>query len=134
MTRLFFMTGALALTLAACGGTQSTVSGGAAATASDTDIAVTIVAGKIVVADVTFSEPHHGAVRWTITSPGNYTFPRDGIVIDPGHFSCPQGPGGNKTFRCVKKGHKSGDQFKYIVNVNDGPNPLEPLDPWIFNR
>ena len=128
-----FMAGALVLVLSSCadvarqGGRDLTPAG------SDTEIAVSIVNRQIQVADITPSPKTHGAIKWTIITAGNYTFPRDGIVIDPGHFDCSSNQAGSRTFKCKKRGHKSGDQFKYIVNVNEGTTSLPPLDPWIDN-
>jgi hypothetical protein len=59
-------------------------------------------------------------------------------VIDPGNFSPCAPTKGGKSFTCAKRGHRLG-HYKYIVNVNDGskpldPLPLPPLDPWIANE
>jgi len=79
-----------------------------------------------------------GEIVWNLPEKSNYLFPRDGIVIDPGNFSPCAPTSGGKSFICVKRGHKLG-YYKYIVNVNDGsrpldPLPLPPLDPWVDNE
>ena len=79
-----------------------------------------------------------GTIVWNLPEKSNYLFPRDGIVIDPGNFSPCAATAGGKNFTCVKRGHRLG-HYKYIVNVNDGskpldPLPLPPLDPWVANE
>jgi hypothetical protein len=75
---------------------------------------------------------------WNLPPEGSHIFPRDGIVIDPGNFSPCAPTKGGKSFTCAKRGHRLG-HYKYIVNVNDGtkplnPLPLPPLDPWVNNE
>lgn len=111
------------------------IAGGAAGSKK---IEVRIESGKIVVPeDPAVVTGDIGEIVWNLPA-GSYTFPRDGIVIDPGNFSPCAPTGGGKSFTCVKRGHKLG-RYKYIVNVNDGskpldPLPLPPLDPWVDNR
>ena len=124
---------AFILALSACGHAHVTSDGKPLGT-RDKDIDVKIVNGKISVPeDPAYTVPEEGAVKWTLPA-GTYTFPRDGIVIDPGAFH-PCGPIANgRMYRCVKKRHVPGQRFEYVVNVNDGSTPLVPLDPWIYNR
>lgn len=130
----------VAISLALCGcGEMQTKGGEIGPAATDKKIDVKIQNGKIVVPeDPAIALATHGSIKWTLSETERYTFPRDGIVIDPGNFSCRKPQANGKMFHCIKKGHVRGD-FKYIVNVNDGTNPLDPLpldplDPWIFNR
>ena len=128
----------VAISLALCGCVQmpKDVAGGAAGTKK---IDVTVVAGKIVVPEeFAVVTRDIGAITWNLPEKSNYLFPRDGIVIDPGNFSPCAPTGGGKSFMCVKRGHRLGN-YKYIVNVNDGskpldPLPLPPLDPWVANE
>lgn len=125
----------VAISLALCGCVQAPMdaAGGAAGTKT---IEVTVVAGKIVVPEyVAVVTRDIGAITWNLPEKSNYLFPRDGIVIDPGNYSPCTPTAGGKSFMCVKRGHKLG-HYKYIVNVNDGtkpldPLPLAPLDPWV---
>jgi hypothetical protein len=102
-------------------------------------IEVTVVGGKIVVPEyLAVVTRDIGTITWSLPEKSNYLFPRDGIVIDPGNFSPCAPTAGGKSFTCVKRGHRLG-HYKYIVNVNDGskpldPLPLPPLDPWIDNK
>ena len=102
-------------------------------------ILVEVQSGKIVVPeDPAVVMRDQGAIIWNLPATGSYTFPRDGIVIDPTSFSPCNPIGGGKSFMCVKKVGKPGT-YKYIVNVNEGSNPLDPLplpplDPVIINQ
>jgi hypothetical protein len=132
---------AISLALFGCVEAPRTGDGNAvgAAGSNNKKIDVKIENGKIVVPeDPANATRDQGAIIWNLPATGSYTFPRDGILIDPGNFSPCNPIAGGKSFMCVKRGHKLGD-YKYIVNVNDGskpldPLPLPPLDPWIFNR
>jgi hypothetical protein len=95
---------------------------------------VAIVDGYINVADDTYTYQNHTVIEWTITTPGNFTFPDNGIVfLQHGVFNCLPHQGGGTTFACRKIGHQLG-KHKYTVNVNDGTVPLPPRDPFIHNR
>ena len=101
---------------------------------SNKEIQVEIRSGKIVVPeDPAVVARNQGAIIWNLPATGSYTFPRDGIVIDPTSYSPCHPIGGGKSFMCVKKMVKPGD-LKYIVHVDDGANSLPPLDPWIINE
>src|SRR6266852_8113038 len=127
---------AISLALGGCVQMQKDVAGGAA---KSKNVEVTIQNGTIVVPeDPVRATADIGEVVWYLPEKGNYLFPRDGIVIDPGNFSPCAPTRGGKSFMCVKRGHKVG-RYKYIVNVNDGstplaPLPLPPLDPWWYNE
>jgi len=116
----------VAISLALCGCVDKTSSG--AAGVKNIDVKVE---RAVVTADI-------GTIMWNLPKESNYLFPRDGIVIDPGNFSPCAPTKGGKSFTCAKRGHRLG-HYKYIVNVNDGskplnPLPLPPLDPWINNQ
>jgi hypothetical protein len=129
---------AISLALCGCVEMQKMDGGRAGGAAGSKKIEVRIENGKIVVPeDPAVVTGDIGEIVWNLPA-GSYTFPRDGIVIDPGNFSPCAPTGGGKSFICVKRGHKLG-RYKYILNVNDGskpldPLPLPPLDPWVDNR
>lgn len=139
MKRSIYVVVALSLVLFGCGEMQ-TKGGGIAPTVSDKTIDVKVEKGKIVVPeDPAIVLPTHGGIKWELSKTERYTFPRDGIVIDPTNFSCRKPQNNGKTFHCIKLGHAPGIKYKYVVNVNDGtkpldPLPLDPLDPWIHNQ
>ncbi len=125
----------VAISLALCGCVDKTSSGAAGVK----NIDVRVEGGTIVVPeDRAVVKADIGTIMWNLPKESNYLFPRDGIVIDPGNFSPCAPTAGGKSFTCVKRGHRLG-HYKYIVNVNDGtkpldPLPLPPLDPWIANE
>jgi len=127
---------AISLALGGCVEMQKTDGERAGGAAGTKTIEVTVVGGKIVVPEyIAVVTRDIGAITWNLPEKSNYLFPRDGIVIDPGNFSPCAPIAGGKSFMCVKRGHKLG-HYKYIVNVNDGtkpldPLPLPPLDPWV---
>ena len=130
---------ASSLGLGGCVEMQRMDGGKTGGAAESKTIEVTVVGGRIAVSeDPAYVTGNTGEIVWKLPEKSNYTFPRDGIVIDPGNFSpCVITPGG-KSFMCVKRGHRRGT-YKYIVNVNDGttpldPLPLPPLDPWVVNH
>ncbi len=130
----------VAISLALCGCVEMRA---APAPAGNKQIGVTITVIKdrktvAVSEDPAIVTADQGAITWNLPKDGSYFFPRDGIVIDPGNFSPCVPTAGGKSFMCVKRGHKRGT-YKYIVNVNDGttpldPLPLPPLDPWVYNN
>jgi hypothetical protein len=103
------------------------------------NIEVRVEDGRIVVKEErAVVKADIGTIMWNLPPDGSYVFPRDGIVIDPGNFSPCAPTKAGKSFTCPKRGHRLGN-YKYIVNVNDGstpldPLPLPPLDPWIGNE
>jgi len=125
----------VAISLALCGCVDRTSSGAAGVK----NIDVKVERGKIVVPeDRAVVKADIGTIMWNLPEKSNYLFPRDGIVIDPGNFSPCAATKGGKSFTCAKRGHRRGN-YKYIVNVNDGSKPLEPLplaplDPWVYNE
>ena len=125
----------VAISLALCGCVDKTSSGAAGVK----NIEVRVEGGTIVVPeDRAVVKADIGTIMWNLPEKNNYLFPRDGIVIDPGNFSPCAATAGGKNFTCVKRGHRLG-HYKYIVNVNDGskpldPLPLPPLDPWVANE
>ena len=125
----------VAISLALCGCVDKTSSGAAGVK----NIAVRVEGRRIVVPeDRAVVKADIGTIMWNLPEKSNYLFPRDGIVIDPGNFSPSAPTKGGKSFTCAKRGHRLG-HYKYIVNVNDGtkpldPLPLPPLDPWINNE
>jgi len=125
----------VAMSLALCGCVDKTSSGAAGVK----NIEVRVEGGTIVVPeDRAVVKADIGTIMWNLPEKNNYLFPRDGIVIDPGNFSPCAPTKGGKSFTCAKRGHRLG-HYKYIVNVNDGtkpldPLPLPPLDPWIANE
>jgi len=130
----------VAISLALCGCVEmQKVDGRDAGAAGTKTIEVTVVGGKIVVPEyIAVVTRDIGAITWYLPEKSNYLFPRDGIVIDSGNFSPCAPTAGGKNFMCVKRGHKLG-HYKYIVNVNDGtkpldPLPLPPLDPWVDSQ
>src|SRR5882762_6644936 len=130
---------AISLALCGCVEMQRMEGGKTGGAAESKKVEVRIESGKIVVPeDPVRATADIGEVVWYLPEKGNYLFPRDGIVIDPGNFSPCAPTRGGKSFMCVKRGHKLG-HYKYIVNVNDGskpldPLPLPPLDPWVDNK
>ena|SRR5713226_5867908 len=128
----------VAISLALCGCVERQKAVVAAAPAGNKVIEVTVVGGKIAVSeDPATVTADIGSITWNLPKESNYLFPRDGIVIDPGNFSPCAPTGVGKSLTCVKRGHRLGS-YKYIVNVNDGTTPLEPLplpplDPWVIN-
>ena len=130
---------AVAISLALCGCVEKTSDRISSGAAGSKEIKVTIVGGKIAVSeDPARVTADIGTIVWNLPKESNYLFPRDGIVIDPGNFSPCAPTGGGKSFTCAKRGHRLG-HYKYIVNVNDGtkplnPLPLPPLDPWVANE
>jgi hypothetical protein len=126
------------ISLALCGCVEKRSDRISSGAAGNKTIAVTVVGGKITVSeDPAIVTADIGTITWNLPKESNYLFPRDGIVIDPGNFSPCAPTGGGKDFTCAKRGHRLG-HYKYIVNVNDGTTPLEPLplpplDPWIVN-
>jgi hypothetical protein len=125
----------VAISLALCGCVDKTSSGAAGVK----NIDVKVEGRKIVVPEErAVVKADVGAIMWNLPPKGSHVFPRDGIVIDPGNFSPCAPTKGGKSFTCVKRGHRLG-HYKYIVNVNDGtkpldPLPLPPLDPWVANE
>ena len=125
----------VAISLALCGCVDKTSSGAAGVK----NIEVKVEGGRIVVPEErAVVKADIGTIMWNLPEKSNYLFPRDGIVIDPGNFSPCAPTKGGKSFTCAKRGHRLG-HYKYIVNVNDGtkpldPLPLPPLDPWIANE
>ncbi len=125
----------VAISLALCGCVDKMSSGAAGVK----NIEVRVEGRRIVVPeDRAVVKADIGTIVWNLPEKSNYLFPRDGIVIDPGNFSPCAPTAGGKNFTCVKRGHRLG-HYKYIVNVNDGtkplnPLPLPPLDPWIANQ
>ncbi len=125
----------VAISLALCGCVDKTSSGAAGVK----NIEVRVEGGRIVVPEErAVVKADIGTIVWNLPEKSNYQFPRDGIVIDPGNFSPCAPTAGGKNFTCVKRGHRLG-HYKYIVNVNDGtkplnPLPLPPLDPWVVNQ
>ena len=125
----------VAISLALCGCVDKTSSGAAGVN----NIEVRVEGGRIVVPEErAVVKADIGTIVWNLPEKSNYQFPRDGIVIDPGNFSPCAPTAGGKNFTCVKRGHRLG-HYKYIVNVNDGtkplnPLPLPPLDPWVVNQ
>jgi len=103
-------------------------------------VTITVINGRKTIAvseDPAIVKADIGSITWNLPEKSNYLFPRDGIVIDPGNFAPCAPDVGGKSFTCVKRGHQLGS-YKYIVNVNDGstpldPLPLPPLDPWVVN-
>jgi hypothetical protein len=134
-----YVVAAISLALCGCVEMPSMGDGRPGGAAGTKTIEVTVVAGKIVVPEyLAVVTRDIGAITWNLPEKSNYLFPRDGIVIDPGNFSPCAPIEGGKSFMCVKRGHRLG-HYKYIVNVNDGskpldPLPLPPLDPWIDNK
>jgi hypothetical protein len=100
-------------------------------------INVDIIGGNIQAPEKSYTYEKQTDVVWLINTPGNYTFPDNGIVFkQPGGFNCYPHQGGSTKFWCTKTGQKG--PYKYTVNVNAGSNPLaplplNPLDPWINN-
>jgi len=125
----------VAISLALCGCVDKTSSGAAGVK----NIDVKVEGRKIVVSEeYAVVKADIGTIMWNLPPDGSHVFPRDGIVIDPGNFSPCAPTKGGKSFTCVKRGHRLG-HYKYIVNVNDGtkplnPLPLPPLDPWVANE
>ena len=125
----------VAISLALCGCVDKTSSGAAGVK----NIEVRVEGRRIVVPEErAVVKADIGTIVWNLPEKSNYLFPRDGIVIDPGNFSPCAPTAGGKNFTCVKRGHRLG-HYKYIVNVNDGskplnPLPLPPLDPWIYSE
>jgi hypothetical protein len=125
----------VAITLALCGCADKTSSGAAGVK----NIEVRVEGRRIVVPEErAVVKADIGTIMWNLPEKSNYLFPRDGIVIDPGNFSPCAPTKGGKSFTCAKRGHRLG-HYKYIVNVNDGtkplnPLPLPPLDPWVANQ
>jgi len=125
----------VAISLALCGCVDKTSSGAAGVK----NIEVRVEGRRIVVPEErAVVKADIGTIMWNLPEKSNYLFPRDGIVIDPGNFSPCAPTKGGKSFTCAKRGHRLG-HYKYIVNVNDGskpldPLPLPPLDPWIANE
>ena len=125
----------VAISLALCGCVDKTSSGAAGVK----NIDVRVEGRRIVVPEErAVVKADIGTIVWNLPEKSNYLFPRDGIVIDPGNFSPCAATAGGKNFTCVKRGHRLG-HYKYIVNVNDGskpldPLPLPPLDPWVANE
>src|SRR2546427_145544 len=125
----------VAISLALCGCVDKTSSGAA----GGKKIEVGVEGRRIVVPEErAVVKADIGTNVWDFPEKSNYLFPRDGIVIDPGNFSPFAPTAGGKNFTCVKRGHRLG-HYKYIVNVNDGskplnPLPLPPLDPWIYSE
>ena len=125
----------VAISLALCGCVDKMSSGAAGVK----NIEVRVEGRRIVVPeDRAVVKADIGTIVWNLPEKSNYLFPRDGIVIDPGNFSPCAPTAGGKNFTCVKRGHRLG-HYKYIVNVNDGtkplnPLPLPPLDPWIYSE
>jgi hypothetical protein len=123
-----------AISLALSGCVDKTSSGAAGVK----KIEVKVEGRRIVVAeDRAEVKADIGTITWNLPEKGSYLFPRDGIVIDPGNFSPCAPTERGKSFTCAKRGHRLG-HYKYIVNVNDGskpldPLPLPPLDPWLHN-
>lgn len=105
----------------------------AQAQAADRAVEVTVVNGRIVVAEAEVKVgKSQGALLWRLPA-GNYSFPSNGIVINapPGVFQ-PCSPVANgRQFRCVVANRLSGARYKYDVNVNDGGTALPTLDPFI---
>jgi hypothetical protein len=139
MKRHTYIVVAISLALCGCVEMQKTGDRNAGGAAGSKKVEVRVENGKIVVPeDPVVVTRDIGAIIWNLPEKSNYLFPRDGIVIDPGNFSPCAPTGGGKSFICVKRGHKLG-YYKYIVNVNDGsrpldPLPLPPLDPWVDNQ
>jgi len=129
----------VAISLALCSCVEKASDRISSGAAKSKEIKVTIVGGKIVVdPDPAYATADIGEAVWNLPEKSNYVFPRDGIVIDPGNFSPCAPTREGKSFTCVKRGHRLG-HYKYIVNVNDGsrpldPLPLPPLDPWWVNQ
>ncbi len=125
----------VATSLALCGCVDKTSSGAAGVK----NIEVRVEGGRIVVPEYrAVVKADIGTIMWNLPPEGRYLFPRDGIVIDPGNFSPCAPTKAGKSFTCPKRGHRLG-HYKYIVNVNDGtkpldPLPLPPLDPWVDNE
>ena len=125
----------VAISLALCGCVDKTSSGAAGVK----NIEVKVEGRRIVVPEERAEvKADIGTIMWNLPEKSNYLFPRDGIVIDPGNFSPCAPTKGGKSFTCAKRGHRLG-HYKYIVNVNDGtkpldPLPLPPLDPWVANE
>jgi hypothetical protein len=125
----------VAISLALCGCVDKTSSGAAGVK----NIDVKVEGRKIVVPEErAVVKADIGTIMWNLPEKSNYLFPRDGILIDPGNFSPCAPTKGGKSFTCAKRGHRLG-HYKYIVNVNDGtkpldPLPLPPLDPWVANE
>ena len=132
----------VAISLGLCGCPQmSKVVAPAPAGNKQIGVTITVIKDRKTIAvseDPAIVTADKGAITWNLPNESSYLFPRDGIVIDPGNFSPCVPTEGGKSFMCVKRGHQVG-YYKYIVNVNDGskpldPLPLAPLDPWIENR
>ena len=125
----------VAISLALFGCVDKTSSGAAGVK----NIDVKVEGRKIVVSEeYAVVKADIGTIMWNLPPDGSHVFPRDGIVIDPGNFSPCAPTKGGKSFTCPKRGHRLG-HYKYIVNVNDGtkpldPLPLPPLDPWVANE
>ena len=125
----------VAISLVLCGCVDKTSTGAAGVK----NIDVRVEGGRIVVPEErAVVKADIGTIMWNLPEKGNYLFPRDGIVIDPGNFSPCAPTKGGKSLTCAKRGHRLG-HYKYIVNVNDGskpldPLPLPPLDPWVDNE
>ena len=125
----------VAISLALFGCVDKTSSGAAGVK----NIDVKVEGTKIVVSEeYAVVKADIGTIMWNLSPDGSHVFPRDGIVLDPGNFSPCAPTKGGKSFTCVKRGHRLG-HYKYIVNVNDGtkpldPLPLPPLDPWVANE
>lgn len=128
---------ALALGLTACAQMRAVEMGGVRTQPNPHAPNVYVVGGKYIVVD---QEPIvvHGKNVWIVWQlpdrPSPYRFPANGIVItNPGGeiINCQVVEDGYR-FRCFDKNSKP-QRYKYTINVTDGTNLLDPLDPVIAN-
>ena len=91
----------------------------------------------IITVDYNLVEIHPAAgankVTWRLQPGGDFAFATDGIVIDPGAFSC--GANGPFNFACTARSNAR-NQYKYTVKVvhRSGNRVADPLDPWVVTN
>jgi hypothetical protein len=100
---------------------------------------VTVVNGKIAVDQETIefkADQTDVQITWKLPAGTNFRFPQDGIVFERSAIEeivkCQTTKDGTE-FSCLNRHTKPG-KYKYTIKVQEGQKPLDPLDPFVFNR
>ena len=131
MNKQILIVAALALLLAGC-------KPGQPSKPDPTKPQVVVTDGKVTVDQETIefaADQKDVTITWKLPK-GSFTFPQDGIAFDRSAaeeiVKCQPG-NGNVEFTCLNRHTKPG-KYKYTIKVLDGQKPLEPYDPFVFNR